>query len=245
MCTLSVITRPDGFLIGMNRDEKLNRGLASPPSRVTAGSTSAVYPLDSRGGTWVAVNSHRMAFALLNRNHSDPPDPARLQDRSRGFVITELIHSQTLQEVESSLGRLSLGDLPPFCLVGVGTKEKQIREWNWDQAQLSTSSHPWMPRHWFSSGLSDQKAEAQRSKVCQSAWVEADAGSAPWLRRLHGSHANGPGPFSICVHREDVQTLSYTELACDEKSVRLTYSPVNPCSRIESSSEYAQIIPAA
>ena len=36
--------------------------------------------------------------------------------------------------------------------------------------------------------------------------------SLAWMRRLHRSHVPAPGPFSICVHREDARTVSYTEI---------------------------------
>jgi Transport and Golgi organisation 2 len=244
MCTLSVVTREDGFLLGMNRDERLDRGLATPPRRNSIHGVDALYPLDVRGGTWIAVNQLGITLALLNRNEHELGSIPLERDRSRGFIIPELIHLGSLPEIEARTQQLSFKGLPPFCLVGVFPAEKVFGEWNWDGAEMRATAQGWGVRHWFSSGLSDEMAEANRSKVCHSAWEQADAGTAPWLMKLHASHVNGPGPFSICVHRENVQTVSYTEIALTGPAVRLTYFQGSPCVRPESDPGFAESIGA-
>jgi len=98
---------------------------------------------------------------------------------------------------------------------------------------MESQFYDWKPQHWFSSSLSDEQASAQRGEVCAAAWNLEDAGSLPWLRRLHTSHANGPGPFSLCVHRENVGTLSYTEIVCTAEEVRCHYIDGSPCAMRE------------
>jgi hypothetical protein len=239
MCTLSVIPRQDGFLIGMNRDEHLSRVAAESPRLAELDAATALYPQDSKGGTWVALSNRRIALALLNRNETPRRAPGEQRESSRGFLIPELIGLPSLAAIERRLKELPLDRLPPFCLVGVASAERGIVEWNWRAGQVQRVVHRWEPRHWYSSGLSDRRAEAERGSVCQRAWLEDDAGSAAWLRRLHASHENGPGPFSICVHREQIRTLSYTELHCDSAAVRLSYFPESPCTRTEESAEFS------
>jgi hypothetical protein len=53
MCTLTFIAKPQGYLLGMNRDERLTRELALPPEAVNTTSLPAVYPHESGGGTWI------------------------------------------------------------------------------------------------------------------------------------------------------------------------------------------------
>jgi transport and Golgi organization protein 2 len=231
MCTLSVVTREDGFLLGMNRDERLERGPAVPPKLFSVDDIDAIYPLDVKGGTWIGVSQFGMAFALLNRNEPQAGSAPREPDRSRGLVIPALIHLPSLAAAEAQVEQLRLDGLPPFRLIGIFSEEEQFREWNWDGVEISAAAPRWGARHWFSSGLSDAKAEVNRSKVCQRAWVAAEAGTAPWLQRLHASHINGPGPFSLCVHRHNVQTVSYTEITRTRDEVRLAYFPGSPCTR--------------
>ena len=94
---------------------------------------------------------------------------------------------------------------------------------------LSFEIHAWESRHWFSSSLSDDRAENLRGPTCRDAQSESDAGSVPWLRRLHASHGGGPGPFSLCVHREDVKTLSYSEVMVTPEHVQMGHFRGSPC----------------
>ena len=240
MCTLSVVTHDSGYYLAMNRDELVSRGAAAPPAQFDLGKTRAIYPRDIAGGTWIAANSHGVAFALLNWN--DVPQSGASKQRSRGCVIPNLIRLNPSHEVTAALPHLDLKGIMPFRLVGVFPAEMRMWEWRWNHEKLESEPHDWERRHWFSSGLSDEQAARQRSAVCQSSWNEEGAGSLPWLRRLHSSHVHGPGPFSLCVHREKVTTLSYTEFICTPEKVECNYFTGSPCTMrgIDSSVEIAR-----
>jgi hypothetical protein len=226
MCTLTIITRDDGYLLGMNRDESIHRAEAAPPSVVRAGAISAIYPRDSAGGTWIAANQQGIAFALLNWNDVAQPS-AKLH--SRGEVIPALIGARSLAELNQQFQQLDLEGIHPFRLVGVFPSEQAIREWRWNGERMESRSPEWKSQHWFSSSLSDAEAEAMRGAACLHASHAPDAGTSAWLRRLHASHESGPGPFSLCVHREGVRTLSYTEVDCSRAKVEFLYAAGSPC----------------
>lgn len=227
MCTLTFIPEDNGYDLAMNRDEQIKRGSAIPPARIALHGGTAIYPRDTEGGTWIAANDRGLALALLNWN--DVGSSRSMKTRSRGAVIPFLICFRTYSEVQTGIQEFNFQGIWPFRLVGVFPVERSIGEWRWSQQRLEFQFHEWKPRHWFSSGLSDKQAESERGAVCRSAWSEPDAGSLPWLRRLHASHANGPGPFSLCVHRENVRTLSYTEVTCRPEKVQCIYSGGSPC----------------
>ena len=226
MCTVTVITGEDGYLLGMNRDERLTRDHATLPQTAGLRDTVAIYPRDSGQGTWVAANDRGVALALLNWNDVRQP-VTKL--RSRGEVIPALIAHTNWAGVCSAMERLDLAGVSPFRLVGVFAEERVIREWRWDQLALHAISHAWQKKHWFSSSLSDASAEEGRSAICGAAWTEADAGSTTWLRRLHASHGSEPGPFSLCVHRPGVGTLSYTEIRVTHEKTEMGYAAGSPC----------------
>jgi len=52
MCTLTFIPKSFGYLIGMNRDERLSREQALSPQIFAFGKLEAVYPREPGGGTW-------------------------------------------------------------------------------------------------------------------------------------------------------------------------------------------------
>jgi len=227
MCTLSFVPTKDGYYAVMNRDERLTRSAALPPSTFRAGDLLAVYPFEEGGGTWIACNQQGITLALLNWNL--PASQTLNKQQSRGTLIPQLIGKLNLDEVSRTLGQLSFDGLLPFRIVGVFQDHQQISEWRWDGISLAVLSFPWKLRHWFSSGTSDEMAERIRGEACRVAWLEPHAGSLPWLRALHSSHGPAAGPFSVCAHRSDAGTVSYSEIAFDASSATFRYVDGPPC----------------
>ena len=227
MCTLTLIPKESGYYLAMNRDERTTRGLVALPVRIEAEGVEAVYPRDVEGGTWIAANDRGIALALLNWN--DTPHSKAHKIRSRGELIPELIRFGSHRGVDTAFKQLDLNGILPFRLVGVFPLEQEILEWRWNLERQDSQLHEWETRQWFSSSLSDEQAALHRGEAGRSAWREKDAGSLPWLRRLHASHDARRGPFSVCVHRENVETLSYTEFTCTSTQVLCNYFPGNPC----------------
>ncbi len=228
MCTLSVITGADNYLLAMNRDEKIARGAGEQAAIHQLNGIRTIYPSEAAGGTWIAVNEYGVALGLLNWNDVVRARPHG-KTRSRGQIIPALCSASGMAELHAGLSSLALEGIMPFRLVGVVPSEKAIGIWRWDSVQLTFQSHGWHAGHWFSSSLSDREAERMRGMACRDAQHELDAGSAPWLRRLHASHSGGPGPFSLCVHREDVKTLSYSEVVVTQEIVQMGHFRGSPC----------------
>jgi len=230
MCTVSFIARGDVYLLGMNRDELLARGPGLPLARHEQARGNAFYPTDGDGGTWIAVHESGIALAVLNWN--DIAQPALGDGRlSRGSLIPALIGSRSLAEVDGWLARTELQTMLPFRMVGIFPAMKEIAEWRWDAVQMTRVHHEWRTRHWFSSGISDWQAGLLREPLCEQARTQAGAGSLEWLRRLHASHGAAAGAFSICVHRPDAQTMSYSEIQCAPGTIRMRHSIGSPCTQ--------------
>lgn len=228
MCTLTVVARSDAYLMAMNRDEKIARGTGFPPEIHEFEDAKAIYPNDGDGGTWIAANEYGIGLAVLNWNDTNPRCAAS-RKRSRGQVIPALVDSRSLWDLQAVFSVSNFAGMLPFRMVGVFPSEREIWEWRWDSTQLEFQVHEWMSRHWFSSSLSDDQAETLRGLACSDAQHDSDAGSVPWLRRLHASHRGGPGPFSLCVHREDVKTLSYSEVMVTPGYIQVGHFRGSPC----------------
>lgn len=228
MCTVSVITRNHGYLLAMNRDESIARGAGEPPEIHQLRGTAVIYPSDGAGGTWISANEYGITLALLNWNDVTQPVLNRSKIRSRGQIIPALASASSLAALQAAFGALDLEGIRPFRLVGV-FPQGTIGHWSWDSAQLAFHTHGWQSRHWFSSSLSDRQARSLRGAACQNARYESDSGSEPWLRRLHASHAGAAGPFSLCVHRDGVRTLSYSEVMVTPAALRMGYFRGSPC----------------
>jgi hypothetical protein len=225
MCTLSLVARNDGFLLGMNRDERLSRGPALAPEIQKVCGLDAVFPIESSGGTWIAANQNGIAFALLNQNARH----GMSKTRSRGEIIPELIRSAELESAARQVDRLDLTGFLPFLLVGISAFERRLMQWRFDGDRLTTTELDFGNRHWFSSGISDADAATHRAPICALASKSDGAGTAQWLRALHRDHGDRAGAFSICVHREDAATVSYSEVEVSRDRISFRYQPGNPC----------------
>lgn len=223
MCTLSFLPNEFGYVLAMNRDERRTRDFALPPHVFG----NAIYPREPGGdGTWIAVNTTGITLAILNKNLSGG---MYLKSRSRAEVIPALASSEALPEIQRRLVELGCKGMLPFRLFAFSPNEKEVCEWRWSDLKLTSQTHEWKPYHWYSSGMSDEEAERRRGAAVQVAWKQPDAGSIEWLRTLHRSHEPKRGAFSLCVHRDDASTVSYSEILVDNSRVEFRYAAGSPC----------------
>ena len=228
MCTVSFVPNQRGFYLAMNRDEKRTRVKALRPTIVGVGERRVILPREPNGGTWVAVNDRGICIALINW-HRIEREP-RGSIISRGEVVMALAGRSSTQEIAAGLAALTLRHLRPFRLIAIVPFEKKLTEWRWNLESLSPRKHPWQRQHWFSSGFNERRAQLDRRRVCRAAEDEQSVGGLAWLRRLHRSHLPSPGPFSICMHRPDAATVSYTEVVVSSRRVQMSYKSGSSCS---------------
>lgn len=228
MCTLTFIPRNEGYLAGMNRDELLTRPTALLPRIHSQDGMEYVCPQEPSGGTWIACNSLGNLLALLNWNEIGVERLGEKR-RTRGLVIPDLIPVKDASSTDGGLDRLSLDGVFPFRLIGVFHDERQLIEWRWDGSRIQRIESAWARKHWFSSSISDNNATENRGRMCEVASLDSAVGSTNWLRNLHRSHEPEPGPYSICVHRPDAATVSYTEVECATARISMSYLSGNPC----------------
>ncbi len=226
MCTLSFAPAQSGYLLAMNRDERLARPEALPPATVALAELQAVYPHEPGGGTWIGVNGLAITFALLNLNIGVQREMKRV---SRGTLIPHLLTSKNSDAADDRLRSLDLAGVLPFRLVGIFPQQRITIEWVWDLQAFSKKPHAWELDHWFSSGASDREAQRHRSEVCIQAARDPRKGTLSWLQDLHRSHAPERGAFSICAHRNDAGTVSYTEIVVTDHRIEMNYRPGPPC----------------
>jgi hypothetical protein len=226
MCTVSFVPKENGFHLAMNRDERRSRLTALPPAIVDLGQRRAVFPREPHGGTWIAANNNGACIALINW-HRIEREP-RQEIVSRGIVVERLADKSSSKEIGRALTTLPLLKLRPFRLIAIIPGEHAVSEWRWDLEELKQLEHSWKRQHWFSSGFDEAKAERERCCVCRQ--DRQSNTSIAGLRKLHRSHAPERGPFSICMHRDDAATVSYTEVTVEDHKVTMRYKPGPPCS---------------
>src|SRR5207249_34678 len=141
MCTVTFIARRSGYCLGMNRDEKLTRLAGLPPRKKEVNGHAVICPAEPGGGTWIAVNDHGAAFALVNW-YSITARVGR-NSMSRGEVVNSISTVVSPDSAPAALSALPLKRINPFRLIGFFPASCEIIEWRWDLKQLVRKKHRW------------------------------------------------------------------------------------------------------
>jgi hypothetical protein len=227
MCTLSWIPLPDGYALAMNRDERRTRAPAIPPGPVDAGVT-ALLPVDGdAGGTWISVNDRGHALALLNRWDESPHD-AGTPVVSRGLLVRDLAGLPDAGRLGIALAGLALARYRPFTLASLTPGgHPALFEWNGLELSQKSVSEPGLVR--TSSGSDQAGVERCRGALFRAA-REAPEGLTPEvLTALHRSHLPERGPLSICMHRDEAVTVSFSLITVSGGQVLFRYVAGSPC----------------
>ncbi len=117
MCTIVVARRPGHdwpVIIGANRDEMAGRPWRAP-GRHWPDRPEVVAGLDElAGGSWMGVNEHGLAAAILNRKGTLGPQTGK---RSRGEIVLEALDHVDAADAAAALMHLDPGAYRPFNLV--------------------------------------------------------------------------------------------------------------------------------
>ena len=211
----------------MNRDEKLARARGLPPTKSSVAGRLVLCPLEPGGGTWIAVNDAGVCFALINWYSVKAPfQPNRV---TRGEVVNRVKAQVSPAQSSDILKQLPLKQMSPFRLIGIFPARREIYEWRWNTKRLNRRKHPWLTGQFISSGFNEPTAQRVRSETFHCSRRQRSFGSLDWLRRLHRSHLPKTGPLSTCMHREDAETVSYTELIVTASRATMRYRDGAPC----------------
>jgi len=227
VCTLSWLDADDGYQIFFNRDERRTRKPARPPEARTGHRVMYLSPEDGdHGGSWIAANQHGLTLCLLNgfeaTGYIEPAKPT-----SRGTVPQARISCTDAAQATGGLAELDLPRFRPFLLAAFDARGgKLLAGWSGeglDTRVLETGDLPLV-----SSSFSTEQVRASRRAVFRRS---AEAGETGRLA-FHRGHDPARGPFSVCMHREDARTDSFTRVRVDRNAVELAYSPDSPCRRV-------------
>jgi hypothetical protein len=173
------------------------------------------------GGTWIGVNSAGVSVALLNRYHDGPADVGGPRV-SRGLLVRSLLDARSAPALVARLEERSLGSFEPFTLAAVDGR-RRFRLAEWDRARLVVGGgvEPGLVR--TSSGRDQAEAERARAAAWRTLTAEATRRTIGILRAFHRSHLPERGPFSVCMHREEAETRSHSEIRVTRRRASIRY----------------------
>jgi hypothetical protein len=207
MCTVTFIPVKDKFFITSNRDEKILRKPALPPTVYNLEGANIIFPKDSgAGGTWIAMHENGNAIVLLNggfKKHT----PAPTYIKSRGIVLLDVIKTTSPFKTFSEL---NLSGVEPFTIVLLGNSV--LYECRWDgkskhQKELDIIK----PYIWSSVTLYDDEIVQKREQWFRE-WL--DKKPQPTMRDILNFHlftGDGDKHNDLRMNRNgEMLTLSLT-----------------------------------
>lgn len=228
MCTVSWIHSDDGYRLFFNRDEQLARRPGIAPAIRERHGVKFIAPLDgNHGGTWIAVNRFGLTLCLLNF-YAAAPDGSGNEFISRGRLIIDLIDSVDQVSVEDRLPARRLDDFRPFTLVAVQPRRAaEVFQWNGIKLTKRRDGELMMPLTSSSFDalrvINHRRAEFERLR-------NRKGGLSPgMLYRYHRRHDPVSGAYSVCMHRNDAATVSFSMVKVDNESIEFKYLPDSPC----------------
>ena len=224
MCTVSWLHKENEFELFCNRDEARTRPAAREPEVMEVGGVRCIAPLDSAGGTWIAVNDQGLALCLLNGSGL-ASETCNKSVRSRGHIILRLLSAGGVAEACHLYRQMTLVDFAPFRLVLVERRAVVIRTWN----GVSQSGVPVNAPVLTSSSVDEKGAHRSRLREFEACQRKYSAASRECHLAFHRSHGAEASAYSPCMHRADAQTVSFTTVQVSSSEVSMHYSPECPC----------------
>ena len=243
VCTASWLKRGQTLHFFFNRDELRTREGALPPSAHARDGLGWIAPADGRAhGTWSAADAQGLVVALLNRSDGNRP----AETTSRGLLIPSLVGAANGEALVRGLARARLASFAPFRLVALWRHLEDGVLAGWDGARLDLEQLSGDAGLVCSSGLGDERAAAARGEVWRRLRAELVEVTPELHRRFHRDHSPAPSAWSVCVHRPEAVTVSFSELELSEERVVMRYSPGSPCEAAEPLvAELAAVTPPA
>jgi hypothetical protein len=229
MCTVTALPRallqsdpnPDRLLlrVACNRDERITREPALPPTLWAAGVRRALMPIDpGGGGTWIAANDAGLVFVVLNAN---PGHPVRIGGASRGIIIPTLIGSATISQALAHAQSIDATRFAPFRLLLID--RFQIVDC-WPDADRVKHRRAYLHGAVLrtSSSLGDAVVSAPRRALFQRVFTNSfDARMAQ--DQFHQHQWPGREAISVNMRRDDAGTVSQTVVEVRAGSVTMSY----------------------
>lgn len=224
MCTVSWFYTAEGYELFCNRDELRTRPRAWAPRVRTRHGVRFSAPIDgASGGTWLGVNAFGLTLALLNRQGQTRADAAL----SRGWLVLDLLDSATPEEVRARLAKLPLHAFPPWTLAVLSpTQPARVMQWDGQNcwADPAAAGQPLT-----SSSYAANEVIAARQLQFQTMQTATATEPRALREQFHRSHAPAPSAYSVCMHRANAQTVSYSHIRVTGDHADFLYYPQAPC----------------
>lgn len=228
MCTVSWLHYQSGYELFCNRDERFTRKPAVAPYVQIRRDVQFIAPADGdHGGAWIGVNEFRISFCLINR-YSCPSKRLAKAHESRGLLLHGLLDCRSQREACRRFQKFHLDSFRPFSLVILEPgKPAMLMHWSGRNSAVEWDGEHAMPL--VSSSFDQEGVDAHRRRLFQR-WVAERGGvTADLLADFHRSHHAQPCASSVCMHRDDAATVSFSRIRVSSALIEFLYVDQAPC----------------
>jgi hypothetical protein len=226
MCTASWRARDDGYDLFFNRDELLRRRPALPPALHERAGVRFIAPRDGdAGGSWIAANAFGVTLFLLNGFAGDDRAEPAGGFASRGSLVVDLADARSADDAGARLGSCRLERFRSFWLAALDPGGAGLLG-RWAGGTLACE--PLSPAALPLTSSSFDTDEVRRTRQARFAARVGPAAAIADHLAYHASHDPAAGPYSVCMHRPDAQTVSFSWVVVDRERVSFRYAPHAP-----------------
>lgn len=181
----------------------------------------------------MGANEFGLTFALLNYYQAPVAGEAK---HSRGLIIPSLLPARNVVEAHEILKRVNLKGFAPFSLLCFAPLEaggpkfsdasRRVPLLRWDGIKLDKVMHV---SPLISSAVDYENVNAVRSEIYRNMFRDKTALQPMDFYRYHATHEPARGRLSVCMHREDARTVSFSHIAVGHHVIAFTYLDSAPC----------------
>lgn len=220
MCFVSYVPLEKGYLLGSNRDEKIDRSPSLEPQRIETEIGSVIMPVDGKaGGTWIAAREDGWSVVLLNGafdlHIAQPP-----YRHSRGTIIPALMNAN---QPDVFFSGFNLDNIEPFTLIIAGPEH--LYECRWDGAhKFQKQLDPKSAFCWSSATLYNLEQQHERENWFLDAFDKGALQSIPALMDFHGIPGKSDPHYDIMLSRPNgLETVSSTVVLKNAHTLQMDY----------------------
>ena len=229
MCTMTWFVNEDGYDLFFNRDERLTRSRALLPTIQAHESSeeklSYISPTDAdAGGTWIATNELGITVCLLNHYQFEQIETYK-NWISRGEIVRTFSAITELAQAEVMFKRMNLDDYRAFRMFIIEPRgENRLMVWDGHAARIERNVT--MPKS--SSSVDAKYVKALRKQLFVDLNLDESKSADDYIQ-YHSSHQPSRSKDSVCMHRDDAQTVSLSHVRVNAVQIAFRYADGSPC----------------
>lgn len=229
MCTVTWLLAGDSYSVFFNRDELKTRARALPPQLHEQKGVRYLAPVDpDGGGAWLGVNQFGLTCGVLNNYAKQNVRSSSF--RSRGRLVTSLLDCQSQIEALNKLPAFSLNQFRPFRLILFAPRRPPVL-CTWDGESLRIEDNVDLPVS--SSSFDTLRVVENRRHEFFTLHAQQKTLTPEVLEKFHACHSAKGGAYSVCMHRDDAQTVSCSRIDVAPAKIEFLYTPEAPCQTAE------------